>query len=66
MSVILGAQGDWDDIPPLVGIFALVGLGMFVAAVGTDVEISIGIGVVHRTEGTGWRCGHRSVVIGWS
>lgn len=33
MSVILGAQGDWEEIPPLVGIFALVGVGLFVAFV---------------------------------
>ncbi|MBK5929976.1 hypothetical protein [Halochromatium salexigens] len=33
LSVILGAQGDWAELPPLLGVFALVGVGLFVGFV---------------------------------
>lgn len=33
MSVILGAQGEWDGILPLLGIFMLVGLGVWISFV---------------------------------
>ncbi|ADC60977.1 hypothetical protein [Allochromatium vinosum] len=33
MSVILAAQGEWDGIPALAGLFALVGVGLFVSFV---------------------------------
>ncbi len=30
LAVVFGSQGDWDEIAPIAGVFALVGVGLYV------------------------------------
>jgi len=58
LAVVLGSQGDWNDIAPIAGVFALVGVGLYVLfllvmGLAADPRAVLHAGELRRGRGAG-------------